>query len=183
MVPPPQQAMPPGPPSPLQTVEPKLAQLSVAGEAFGSKCEGRGWDGQGKNLGGNMGYCGQRPPWEMSQPKGIILSGVKEGPRNLQPRPGETQTGMSHLSFISQILETAVCIFGGGGFREGKESGEEDWGARGAAPSQPQQVPPGLHREGTGCGEPQGAWDFKMVLKMSRSVKTLIKSSILCHIL
>lgn len=23
-----------------------------------------------------------------------------------------------------------MCIFGGGGFREGKESGEEDWGGR-----------------------------------------------------
>ena len=127
----PQQAIPPapvspGPPPPLQTVEPKLAQLSVAGEAFGSKCEGGGWDGQGKNLGGNLGCCGQRPLWKMSQPKGIILSGVKEGLRNLQPRPGETQTGMSHLSFISQILETAVCIFGGGGFRAGKGSGDED---------------------------------------------------------
>lgn len=30
---------------------------------------------------------------------------------------------MSHLSFISQILETAVYIFGGDGFRVGRERG------------------------------------------------------------
>lgn len=45
---------------------------------------------------------------------------------------------MSHLSFISQILETAVYIFGGGGFRvgkgrEGTRSREGVWGGREAS--------------------------------------------------
>ena len=36
---------------------------------------------------------------------------------------------MSHLSFISQILETAVYIFGGSGFRVGKGGGGgKEWG-------------------------------------------------------
>lgn len=35
---------------------------------------------------------------------------------------------MSHLSFISQILETAVYIFGGDGFRVGKGEGGKEWG-------------------------------------------------------
>lgn len=63
----------------------------------------------------------------MSQPKGIILSSIEEGPRNVKPDLG-TQIGMSHLSFISQILETAVYIFGGGRFGVGKGRVGKEWG-------------------------------------------------------
>lgn len=42
-------------PSPSQTVEPKLAQLSMTKEAFGPKYEGGGWDGQGRNPGRSLG--------------------------------------------------------------------------------------------------------------------------------
>jgi hypothetical protein len=50
---------------------------------------------------------------------GVVVS-IKEGPRNLKPDLG-TEIGMSHLSVLSQILQTAVYIFGGGGFGVGKE--------------------------------------------------------------
>lgn len=52
----------------------------------------------------------------------IVLSSIKEEPRNLKLDLG-IQIGMSHLSVPSQILQTAVYIFGGGGFGVGKGRG------------------------------------------------------------
>ena len=50
---------------------------------------------------------------------------------------------MSHLSFMSQILETAVYIFGGGGSRVGKGSGDKKWGGSGVG---------GRHLHGSSTG-------------------------------
>lgn len=52
---------------------------------------------------------------------------------------------MSHLSFISQILETAVYIFGGDGFRVGRERGAKS-------------------REGVGGGREASAWVFYWII-------------------
>ena len=54
----------PGPPSPFQTVEPKLARLSVAGKAFGSKCEG-----------GGVGWAGGESWWK----SGVLWSAATVG--------------------------------------------------------------------------------------------------------
>lgn len=64
----------------------------------------------------------------MSQPKGIILNSVQEGPENLKLDLG-TQIGVSHLPVPPpQILQTVVYIFGGGGFGVEKGSGDKEWG-------------------------------------------------------
>lgn len=54
----------------------------------------------------------------MSRPKGTVLHSSKEGPRDLKPRSWDSSWNVTSL--ISQILESAVYIFGGGGFRVGK---------------------------------------------------------------
>lgn len=59
--------------------------------------------------------------------QGMVLAASRKAQRVCSPDRG-TRIRMSHLSFLSQILETAVYIFGGGGFRVGKGKGGREWG-------------------------------------------------------